>query len=162
MKKLLICALGLTVLAGCKTTTSTTAPAADDTKQGSVVIEEQSAPQGMNSRDPSTALPLRSVQRWSWIIEGKPELAYDLMSPGYRSTRTRDDYATRMLNRPVKWTKAEYVDHDCSSEEACLVKVKIDFKITMPQVGEVESTDVLLERWVRSDAQWFFLPDENK
>lgn len=158
LKLAFACSLAL-ALAACKTTSTenSTSPGTDKVTPGAAPSEAALA-----SDDPNTSLPLRSAMRWNLIIEGKPELAYDYLSPGYRATRERDDYANRIRNRPVKWTKIAYVDHDCGSSDACSVKLNIDFKLNMPQVGEVESTDVLIEQWVKSDGQWYFLPDERR
>jgi hypothetical protein len=152
------CSLAL-ALAACKTTRTETGA---NTGADKVMPGAAPAATALNSTDPNTSLPLRSAMRWNLIIEGKPEQAYDYLSPGYRSTREREDYATRIRNRPVKWTKVAYADHDCASTDACSVKINIDYKINMPQVGEVESTDVLIEQWVKSDGQWYFLPDERR
>jgi hypothetical protein len=159
LKIAMACSLAL-ALAACKTTQTQ-----NDGSGGADKVLPGATPAtatALASEDPNTSLPLRSALRWNLIIEGKPELAYDYLSPGYKSTRERDDYANRIRNRPVKWTKIAYVDHDCGSEDACSVKLNIDFKLNMPQVGEVESTDVLIEQWVKSDGQWYFLPDERK
>lgn len=157
LKIALACGLAL-ALAACKTTQTQTGGSADNAIPG----EAPASATALASEDPNTSLPLRSALRWNLIIEGKPELAYDYLSPGYKATRERDDYANRIRNRPVKWTKIAYVDHDCASADACSVKLNIDFKLNMPQVGEVESTDVLIEQWVKSDGQWYFLPDERR
>jgi len=157
LKIAFVCTLAL-ALAACKTTSVETG-----TSTGSDKVTPSAAPgTALTSTDPNTSLPLRSALRWNLIIEGKPELAYDYLSPGYRATRERGDYANRISNRPIKWTKIAYVDHDCGSIDACSVKLNIDFKLNMPQVGEVESTDVLIEQWVKSDGQWYFLPDERR
>jgi len=157
LKIAFVCTLVL-ALAACKTTSTQTGKSTDTDKfmPGAAPVT------ALTSADPNTSLPLRSALRWNLIIDGKPEQAYDYLTPGYRMTRERGDYANRISNRPVKWTKVSYVDHDCGSADACSVKLNIDFKINMPQVGEVESTDVLIEQWVKSDGQWYFLPDERR
>jgi hypothetical protein len=104
----------------------------------------------------------RSVDRWNLIIAGKPEQAYDYLSPGYRSGRSRAEYADLMRNKPVKWTKAEFVEKDCESDICTLgVLISFKFKMQVSGVGEMQSQQTITEKWIRSGADWFFLPDSS-
>jgi hypothetical protein len=60
-----------------------------------------------------SALEKRSVERWNLLIAHKAEKAYDYLSPGTRSTETREKYAADMNNRPVHWQSVTYVDRKC-------------------------------------------------
>jgi hypothetical protein len=101
----------------------------------------------------------RAVKRWTNIIGGEFDAAYDVLSPGYRQTHERKEYADIMRNRPVRWTNAKFLDQSCDSPEVCSVKIMIEFTISMPGVGTVPSQDVLLEKWIKSGDAWYFLPD---
>lgn len=106
------------------------------------------------------ALKMRSQERWELIVAGKFEEAYEFLSPGYRQTKAVADYAESMANRPIRWTEGLYDDHSCSNEDVCTVKVLIKFDLDMPvaNVGRVNSLDILEEKWIRVDNQWYFLP----
>lgn len=103
----------------------------------------------------------RAVERWGHLIERKGELAYDYLSPGARSQINRDTYASDIAVRPVRWTAVAPESENCSSEDVCEVKVTISFKVRMPVqgVGDVESKQLVTEKWLRTDGQWYFVPD---
>lgn len=112
-----------------------------------------------NAANPALALAGRAEQRWKYLIEGKPELAYDYLSPGYRETRARDEYAELMRSRPVRWTGVQYQDQECDGE-VCKVRLMITYSLEMPvaMVGKVDSVDFQIENWLWIDDNWYFLP----
>jgi hypothetical protein len=108
-----------------------------------------------------TELSARATARWRHLIERKAELAYDFLTPGYRETRTREDYAQAMNNRPVKWQDVAFIDASCDEPEVCVVRLNITYELEMPvrMTGKVSSIDVLDEKWIFADGEWFMLPD---
>jgi hypothetical protein len=101
----------------------------------------------------------RAVERWDLLITGKPEKAYDFLSPGYKKTKTRDDYAAEMGNRPVHWSKVQFLGKDCD-ESVCHVRLLVDFTINV-NIGsahEASSVDVIKEDWLNLDGHWYYLP----
>lgn len=101
----------------------------------------------------------RAVKRWENIINKKFDDAYDMLSPGYRETHDKKQYADTIGNRPVKWSKATYVGHDCTSPDVCTIRVNIEFSVLMPSAGLVKSENIVEEKWLRVDKEWFFFPD---
>ena len=112
---------------------------------------------GMKGEEPSP-VGERAVARWQHIVAGRFADAYNLLSPGYRQTISQVDYENTIRNRPLRWTDASYMDQSCTSEDLCTVKIMLNFEVQMPSVGVVKSQDVLEEKWIRSEGQWFFLP----
>lgn len=104
-------------------------------------------------------LEARAEQRWQLLIDGKPELAYDYLSPGYKQTRGRDEYAEITRNKPVKWVGVDFQDQDCDGE-VCKVRLMITYTLDMPvqMVGKVESVDFVTENWLWIDGDWYYLP----
>jgi hypothetical protein len=104
-------------------------------------------------------LEARAEQRWQLLIDGKPELAYDYLSPGYKQTRGRDEYAEITRNKPVKWVGVDFQDQDCDGE-VCKVRLMITYTLDMPvqMVGKVESVDFVTENWLWIDGAWYYLP----
>lgn len=100
----------------------------------------------------------RAVARWQHIIAGRFADAYALLSPGYRQTISQPDYEMAIRNRPLRWTDASYMDQSCTSDDLCTVKIMLNFEVQMPSVGVVKSQDVLEEKWIRSEGDWYFLP----
>ena len=138
-------------LAACKTT-----PRADTASAGS---ESETA---VSPTAAAAEIPVeqRAVKRWELLVAGKPEDAYEYLTPGYRQTRNKEDYTQLILNRPIQWTGVSYLDKLCESADACSVKVKIKFKLDspIPGVGVIHSENPQQEQWIRSDGQWYFLP----
>lgn len=108
--------------------------------------------------DPSE-IDKSAVERWNMLITGKPEKAYDFLSPGYKKTRTRDEYAAEMGNRPVHWTKVLFVGKECE-ESVCHVRLMVDFTVNMNAgMGrEAASVDLIKEDWLNLDGHWYYLP----
>ncbi len=101
----------------------------------------------------------RAVQRWEHIINKKFDDAYEMLSPGYRQTHDKKDYIQVIANRPVRWTKATFVGHECESPDVCTIQINIQFNMTMPSVGIVKSENPVSEKWLRVENEWFFFPD---
>ena len=101
----------------------------------------------------------RSVERWNHLIAHQAEKAYDYLTPGVRSTRTREDYAAAMNSRPVQWKDAKFKSKECDAER-CKVEVDVTYSILMPGAGgkPVEGTRAQTESWLLVDGAWFFLP----
>ncbi len=101
----------------------------------------------------------RAVQRWENIINKKFDDAYEMLTPGYRQTHDKKQYAEVLGSRPVRWTKATYIGHECESADVCTIKISIEFNMTMPSVGIVRSENPVSEKWLRVGNEWFFFPD---
>jgi uncharacterized protein YchJ len=110
-----------------------------------------------------SVLEQRSVERWNLLIQHKAEKAYDYLSPGTRSTETREKYAADMNNRPVHWQSVTYIDRKCDDPEACTVQLQASFSVNMSaRMGhEVQSVTLLWERWIRTNGQWYYLPERS-
>jgi len=103
----------------------------------------------------------RARQRWQHIIDGHAELAYDYMTPGARSAKSREAWTKEMSERPVRWTKAEYLDKFCESDDACQIRLQVEFKAPLQGApgGLMSAPGTLTEHWIRVDGIWYFLPD---
>lgn len=101
----------------------------------------------------------RSVERWNYLIAHQAEKAYDYLSPGFRTTQTREAYANSMNSRPVQWTEAKFKSKECDAER-CKVQVDVTYSLTMPGLGgqAVGGTRTQTEVWLLVDGAWYFLP----
>ena len=101
----------------------------------------------------------RAQQRWDAVIAGDLETAYTYYSPGFRATNSLIDYGVSMRVRKVRWTSAEYKSHDCE-ESRCSVVFDIGYKVgaPVPGVSVYEGSDVIEDRWIKTDGQWWFVP----
>lgn len=101
----------------------------------------------------------RSVERWNYLIAHEAEKAYDYLSPGFRSTKTREDYAAAMNNRPLQWKAVKFNSKTCE-EDRCTVLLDITYEVKLPlATGKTtESTSTQKETWILVDGEWCLLP----
>lgn len=105
------------------------------------------------------AIEDRAAKRWELLIAHKAEDAYDYLTPGFRQTKRRDQYANEMNNRPVGWKAAHLMNKECN-EDTCNLRFEIEFSVRMnaAMTGPVTSVSVIGERWLKIDGEWFYLP----
>lgn len=101
----------------------------------------------------------RSVERWNHLIAHQAEKAYDYLTPGFRSTQSRETYASAMNSRPVQWKEAKFKSKECDAER-CKVQVDVTYSLLMPGAGNQPGggTRTQTETWLLVDGEWFFLP----
>jgi len=108
-----------------------------------------------------SVLPKLALDRWNLLIAHHAEKAYDYLSPGTRTTETREKYASEMNDRPVHWKSVDYVDHKCDDADACTVQLRAAYTVAMTaRIGkDVSAVTILWERWIRVDGHWYYLQD---
>lgn len=139
-----------TALAGCATS-------GDRAASGKATRDEA------RGTSPESILAERATTRWKLMIAGKAAEAYDYLSPGYRSLKSREQYAADMQNRPVRWKGVRHQSVECPPPgEYCDVTVEIDYEVTspLPGVGAVASKAPVTERWIVLDGVWYLVPKE--
>ena len=129
------------------------------TTKTSTTVNGEQVVQSSPSEAQGKKIGERAELRWDNIINKKFDAAYEMLSPGYRQTHDKKEYAEVIGNRPVHWTKATYVGHECESADVCTVRVSIEFSVLMPSIGLVKSENVVVEKWLRVESEWFFFPD---
>jgi len=110
-----------------------------------------------------SVLEKRSVERWDLLIAHKAEKAYDFLTPGTRTTESREKYAADMNNRPVHWQSVTYIDRKCDDPDACTLQLQAAYSVNMSaRMGQdVQSVTLLWERWIRVNGQWYYLPERS-
>ena len=135
------------LVAGCASETKR----ADNSPASGAVASGKSVPNSEAQR--------RALERWGLLIEHKAEEAYDYLSPGYRATKKRDDYAKEMNDRPVKWTKVLPYREVCEKPDVCVIDLQVDVSVKMPGVSQaVSSVGFVTETWIRTRGKWYMLP----
>ena len=112
-----------------------------------------------STASPGELVRERAQARWDALLNGDFATAYSYLSPGYRSATTVVDYEIEIRMRKVQYRTAEFQDYSCE-ESICTVRLKIGYKIAKPVPGMAnwESDDVVSEQWIKSDGNWWFLP----
>lgn len=108
----------------------------------------------------ASVIKAKSVQRWDYLIAKQADKAYDFLSPGYRTTITRENYAAGMNNRPVTWENVQFVDQQCEPE-VCTVHLKLKYKVAVNLHGvrRIQGDSPVSERWIKESGRWYYLPD---
>ena len=118
---------------------------------------------GCATNAPKTKMPKtvqeRAIKRWELLIAHKAEDAYDYLSPGFRTTKSRDDYAHEMNYRPVAWKAVHFMDQQCEAD-TCTVRLEMEFSVPMRGAPKASGVSVVEEKWIRVSKDWFFLPDQ--
>lgn len=100
----------------------------------------------------------RAVERWNYLIAHQAEKAYDYLTPGFRQTKKREDYAAAMNERPLQWKGVTFNRKECD-DDRCTVYVDVAYTLKMPgSAGAVDTTSTQSEVWIRVDGEWYYLP----
>lgn len=103
----------------------------------------------------------RAQQRWDALLALDYDTAYSLYSPGYRSANSRVDFEISQRTRKVAVLAAKVESSDCTAD-ACTVTTIVQYQVgsPIPGVNKWESSSKLLERWVRTEGKWWYVPQE--
>lgn len=103
----------------------------------------------------------RAQDRWDAVLARDYETAYSFYTPGYRSATSLMDFALGIRGRRVRWTTAEYKEHDCA-ENSCTVTFDVGFTVPKPAPGldKWEGEQEIVEKWVKTDGRWWYLPQK--
>ncbi|MGB8635883.1 MAG: hypothetical protein WCD66_14505 [Rhodanobacteraceae bacterium] len=105
-------------------------------------------------------LKQRAQQRWDDLINKHADKAYEYLTPGYRKTISKEQYASRMNNRPIRWKSAKVNKVECAQPDHCEVFMIVDYTMHTSGIGETEGFAPLKETWLQLRNQWYYLPRE--
>lgn len=116
---------------------------------------------GCSSKDPAELVRQRAVERWDLLAGKHAVKAYDYLSPGYRSTHTLEQYVAFVATARISWKSAKVDSVQCETDvcTAKLVVVAIVPGAVMQRPSDMEYPSPIVEKWVRSEGQWYFLPE---
>jgi hypothetical protein len=102
----------------------------------------------------------RAQARWDALVAGDQNGAYGYLSPAYRSSVSSLQYQRNLVLQKVHWTGARYIDSECS-ENSCKVRISLDFSLmgALPGVRRYDGTQEIEEKWVQSEGQWWYVPE---
>jgi hypothetical protein len=108
-----------------------------------------------------TDIKQRAQARWDALLKGDYDTAYGFYSPGYRSAHSRVDFEIAVRSRRVRWTSAEVKESSCKAD-VCKIKTRVGYAVAgaLPGVPVWKSKQDMQENWVRTDGQWWYLPDD--
>lgn len=102
----------------------------------------------------------RAQQRWDALLASDYDTAYGFYSPGYRSSTSRVDFEISLRTRRIAWIAADVQESECSGD-SCTVVSKVRYRAASPVPGvpKWENDRRMEERWVRTNGQWWYVPD---
>ncbi len=112
---------------------------------------------------PEDQVKLRALKRWEYLVERRFDAAYELLSPGYRETQSKEAYVKTMKDRPVQWTGVFFQKATCEPA-VCAVEIQVNAQFQMPvmRVGTVDALNVVTENWIVSDGEWYLVPKADR
>jgi hypothetical protein len=110
---------------------------------------------------PEDVVKERAQARWDALLTGDFATAYSYYSPGFRSATTVVDFEIGIRMRKVQHRSAEYLDQNCE-ENVCTVRFTVGYRVVkpVPGVDAWENEGVVSEQWIKSDGEWWFLPQK--
>ena len=95
-------------------------------------------------------------------MAGDYDTAYSYYSPGYRSANSRVDFEIALRVRRVRWTSAEVQESSCDAD-VCTVVTTVGYAVAgaVPGVPVWKNKKSIEERWVRTEGQWWYLPEDH-
>lgn len=102
----------------------------------------------------------RAEKRWAALLAGDYATAYNYYSPGFRSSQSVSDFELAMRLRKVQFSEVAYQSQQCD-ENRCDLKFEVGYRAASPVPGiDVWKGKASLdETWIRTDGQWWYLPD---
>ncbi|MBS0566725.1 MAG: hypothetical protein JSS59_04845 [Proteobacteria bacterium] len=116
---------------------------------------------GCSRKDPAELVRQRATERWDLLAGRHAVKAYDYLSPGYRSTHTLEQYVSFVATARVQWKSAKVDSIQCDAD-SCTAKLTVLTVLPgalMQRPSDMEYPAPVVEQWVRSDGEWYFLPD---
>jgi hypothetical protein len=116
---------------------------------------------GTSSALQSATAAERAKARWTAIVEGRLDAAYEFLTPGARSTQSREEYVEQQAVKPVHYKSVTATAESCEAD-SCIVTADLEYEVRIPLAGVGAQTIAASvdERWIRLDGTWYFLPDD--
>lgn len=114
-----------------------------------------------STAEPENIVRERAQARWDALLTGDFATAYSYYSPGFRSATSVVDFEIGIRMRKVQYRSAEYQDQNCE-KSICTVRFELGYRVAkpVPGVDNWESSSVVSEQWIKSDGEWWFLPQK--
>lgn len=101
-------------------------------------------------------LSARVNARWEAVIAGDFEKAYAFETPAYRSVLSLQQYKAR-FGSAVDWKNARVVSIKYDQDHVAAVTVAVEYEAVVSLAGVVRSVREMPEKWLYSDAQWWYI-----
>ncbi|PKM10012.1 MAG: hypothetical protein CVV13_14635 [Gammaproteobacteria bacterium HGW-Gammaproteobacteria-3] len=108
------------------------------------------------------AVETRVQNRWQDLIENKHQSVYTYFVGSYKAMVSEQDYL-KTVNPRIQWKSVDITRTRCS-QDTCDVHVTAKYHMP-PQFGlpqGVDASSMIVEKWLRKDGEWWFIPPLKK
>jgi hypothetical protein len=106
------------------------------------------------SATPEDIVGKRAQQRVDLVLERKYDQAYEYLAPSYRTLNNVESYRGR-FGDGAKWIEPKVANVECSTEERCVVTVKLKILVVARGFGQPIDSN-MTETWLKEDGQWWY------
>jgi len=105
-------------------------------------------------------LDSRAMEYWRYKINKDFDKAYEYLSPGWRSTESKETFARRMSLSVVKWLSVKIKEKICSEKDLCVVVFEIvyEYRFKGGVGGEIQVPSEVKETWMMKGNVWYHVP----
>jgi hypothetical protein len=105
-----------------------------------------------------TILAERAEARWKAQMAGDFEKAYRYLSPARRLVVSLQQFKSG-FGDAVDWRVARAVDIQYHGPTVASISMEVTYRFVMPRSGgnEIESKRILVEKWLYSDGEWWYI-----
>lgn len=100
------------------------------------------------------SLRSRVEARWTALIAGDFDKAYEFETPAYRALYTAKQYRSR-YGGGLRWRQAKIAKADPKSPEVVIVTLEIDYSFQVSGQGMMDYKGPVTETWLWLDGQWW-------
>ena len=101
------------------------------------------------------AVSQRAQQRVDLLLERNYDQAYAYLTPSYRALNDAERYRGRFGNG-AKWIEPKVSKVECTTEERCVVTVKLGVLVVARGFGSKPIDSTMIETWLKEDGQWWY------
>lgn len=107
-------------------------------------------------RTPEEIVKTRANERWQAILGGKPQAAYEYLSPGSRALVPFRQWQGS-LGSATSWKGAKVFSVTCETSEKCIARVEVQHEPLLMRAKLGTITSSYDETWLLDGGQWWML-----
>jgi hypothetical protein len=116
-----------------------------------LVVSAVGAAEDIPGRD---GLLTRAEARWTALIAGDFDKAYEFETPAYRELYNTQQYRSQ-FGAGLRWQRAKVVKMEPKSPEVVTVTLEIDYSFHVSGQGMMNNKSLVTETWLWVEGQWW-------
>lgn len=99
-------------------------------------------------------LRTRAEARWTALVAGDFDKAYEFETPAYRALYNARQYRTK-YGSGLRWQGARVVKLEPKSPEVATVTIEVDYSFHVSGQGMMDNKGLVTETWLWVEGQWW-------